>query len=109
MADNGWRPFDSVNLCRQGCIDQPRALKDVAVGPVWVLGTQAVADSIVFQYEQRDHHLQTQPPAGHHCRVESRGGWQLQQAIAANDKFAIPSRAPQRLLLFAASIYLRGI
>ena len=106
MADNGWRPFDRVNLCYQGCIDEPRTLKDVVVRPVWVLGAQAVADGIVFQRKQCLHHLQTQPPARHHGRIEVRVGWQLQQAIATNDQFAIPSRAPQGLLLFAAPINL---
>ena len=94
MADNGWRPFHRMNLCYQGCIDEPRTLKDVVVGPIWVLGAQAVANGIVFKRKQRLHHLQTQPPAGHHGRIKIWVGWQLQRAIAANDQFAILSRAP---------------
>jgi len=110
MTDDGWRPFNGVNFCYQGCINETCALKDVIIRPVGILGTQAIADGVVLQRKQGMQQAQAKPPitvdAGH---VDPGRGIERQQTVAPKRELAALPRAHPGLGRGVAAVDLRSV
>jgi hypothetical protein len=55
-------PIDGMNLRHEGCVDEPRMIEQVVVGPGWICGTERVAYHVVLSREKRMHQAQADPP-----------------------------------------------
>src|SRR6266853_1417840 len=62
-GENGWAPFDRMNLGDQRRNDQPGSLIDPLGQPIRIGSVELAAKYVVFPREQGVHHAQAEPPA----------------------------------------------
>ncbi len=75
VAKNCCSPLDGVDLGNQRSVDQPCVFEQVVIVPLGIRRLQCFADRVVLQREQREEHLQSNPPS------RQRSALQLNQGL----------------------------
>ena len=92
VADDCRSPLEGMDLGHERGVDQSRLVKQILVGPRRVLGLEPVADGVVLQPEQREHHRQADPPARDAADLDQVRGRDVDQAVRTDSHLPVCSR-----------------